>query len=126
MSKAAKDEAVCTLAALLLKDAGAEITADKLNEVITASGNSVEKYWPGMFASLLAKVNVDSLIASSTAPGAGGSGGGGGGAAAAAPASAGGDKKEEKKEKKEEKKEEPAETVSSADLFGGGGGGGKY
>ena len=115
LSKEAKDEAVCTLAALLLHDAGAEITADKLNEVITASGNSVEKYWPGMFAGLVAKVNVAELIKSSTAPGAGGAG-----PAAAAPAAEAKAEKKEEKPKKEEKKEEPAE-VGGADLFGGGG-----
>lgn len=119
MSKSAKDEAVCTLAALILHDAGAEITADKLNEVITASGNSVEKYWPGMFAGLVAKADVASLIKSSTAPGSGSAAPAAGGAAPAAGA------KEEKKEKKEEKKEEPAEVVTGGDLFGGGGGG-KY
>jgi large subunit ribosomal protein LP1 len=121
MSKEAKDEAVCTLAALLLHDAGAEINADKLNEVITASGNSVEKYWPGMFAGLVSKVDVPALITASTAPSAGGSGGG----AAAAPAAAAKTEKKEEKPKKEEKKEEAVE-VGGADLFGGGGGGGKY
>jgi len=119
LSKEAKDEIVTTLAALLLHDAGAEVTGDKINEVITASGNSVEKYWPGMFAGLVAKTKIDDLIASSTAPGAGGNGGG---AAAAAPAA--GDNKDakaaDKKEAKPEKKEEAAEVdVGGGDLFGG-------
>jgi len=121
MSKESKDEAVTTLAALLLFDAGAEVTADKLNEVISASGNSVEKYWPGMFAGLVGKADINSLIAASTAPGASGGGGG------AAPAAAAGGAKEEKKDAKpakEEKKEEAVE-VTGGDLFGGGGGG-KY
>lgn len=123
LSKSSKDEIVTTLAALLLHDAGAEITGDKLNEVITASGNSVEKYWPGMFAGLLAKADIAALIASSTAPGAGGSAAPAAGGAAPA---AGGDKKDAKAEKKEEKKEEAAEIdVGGGDLFGGGGGG-KY
>jgi large subunit ribosomal protein LP1 len=123
LSKEGKDEVVTTLAALLLHDAGAEITSDKISEVISASGNSVEKYWPGMFAGLLAKADVSALISSSTAPGAGGGGGGAPAAAGAAPAA---EKKDEKKEKKEEKKEEPAAEVAGAgDLFGGGGGG-KY
>jgi large subunit ribosomal protein LP1 len=116
MSKEAKDEAVTTLAALLLHDAGAEVTADKLNEVITASGNSVEKYWPGMFAGLVAKTDIPALIKSSTAPG-----GGGGGAAPAAAAGAAGkeEKKDDKKaEKKEEKNEEAAEVDLSGPMFG--------
>lgn len=123
LSKEGKDEVVTTLAALLLHDAGAEVTSDKISEVISASGNSVEKYWPGMFAGLLAKADIAALIASSTAPGSGGGGGGAAPAAGGAPAAA--DKKEEKKEKKEEKKEEPAEVAGAGDLFGGGGGG-KY
>jgi len=123
LSKSSKDEIVTTLAALLLHDAGAEITGDKISEVISASGNEVEKYWPGMFAGLLAKADIAALIASSTAPGSGGSGAAPAAAAGAA-APAGGDKKEEKK--KEEKKEEAAEIdVGGGDLFGGGGGG-KY
>ena len=121
MSPAEKDERVTTLAALLLHDAGAEVTAERIAEVIEASGNSVAKYWPAMFASLLAKADVNAIIESTTAPGTGGGGGGGGGAAAAP---AGGDKKEEKKEDKKEKekpKEEEA-NVAAGDLFGGGGG----
>ena len=118
LSKESKDEMVTTLATLLLHDAGAEITGDKISEVIEASGNSVEKYWPGMFASLASKADISALISSSTAPGAGGSASGSG--AAAAPAAAPAAKKEEAK--KEEKKEEPAEVAGAGDLFGGGGG----
>lgn len=120
LSKASKDEMVTTLAALLLHDAGAEVTGDKIAEVISASGNDVEKYWPALFAGLLSKVDVDELIKSSTGPGSGGGGGGGGAAPAAG--GGGGDAPAEKKEEK--KKEEPAEIdVGGGDLFGGGGGG---
>ena len=119
LSKASKDEMVTTLSALLLHDAGAEVTAEKLEEVITASGNDVEKYWPDLFANLLGKVDVDELIKSSTGPG---SGGGGGGAAPAAAAAGGAAAPAEAKEEKK-KKEEPAEIdVGGGDLFGGGGG----
>ena len=126
LSPAEHDERVVSLAALLLFDAGAEITADKLSEVIAASGNTVEKYWLGMFAALLAKSDVKAILASTTSPGSGGGGGGGG--AAPAPAAGGGkkdDKKDEKKEKKEEKPKEEEVNVAAGDLFGGGGGG-KY
>jgi ribosomal protein L12E/L44/L45/RPP1/RPP2 len=131
MSKAEHDEKVTTLAALLLIDAGAEVTADKIGEVITASGNSVDKYWPGLFASLLAKADVNAIITSSTAPGAvGGGGGGGGGAAPDAKKDDAkkDDKKggDDKKGKEKEPKEEPVEVAGAGDLFGGGGGGGKY
>lgn len=113
LSKEQKDELVTTLATLLLHDAGAEVTGDKISEVIAASGNSVEKYWPGMFASLVSKTNIDDLIKSSTAPGSGGASK----AAGAAPAAAG---KKDVKPVKEEKKEEPVEVdVGGGDLFGG-------
>ena len=124
LSKESKDEAVTTLAALLLHDAGAEITADKINEVISASGNSVEKYWPGMFAALVAKTDINALITASTAPGASG-GGGGGAAAPAAAAAKGGDKKAADKPAEKPKEKEPEVEVTGGDLFGGGGGG-KY
>lgn len=39
LSKAQKDELVLTYAALLLHDGELEITEEKLNKVITASGN---------------------------------------------------------------------------------------
>jgi ribosomal protein L12E/L44/L45/RPP1/RPP2 len=118
-----RDELAVTLAALLLHDGGAEITADKINVVLSAAGISgVASYLPGMFASLLAKSKVDDLIASSTAPG-GGSSSGAAPAGAAAPAAAGA-KKEEKKEEKKAAKEEEVD-VGGGDLFGGAKGG-KY
>ncbi len=123
LSPQEKDERVTTLAALLLHDAGAEISAEKINEVITASGNSVAKYWPGLFASLLKKTDVGKLIERTSAPG---SGGGAAAPAAAAPAAKGGkEEKEAPKAKEEKKKEEEPADVGGGDLFGGGGGG-KY
>jgi large subunit ribosomal protein LP1 len=91
LSKAQKDELVCTYAALLLHDGELEITEEKLNKVITASGNSVEGYWPGLFAKALRGKDIGALLsnagsASGPAPVAV--------AASAAPA------KEEKKEVK--------------------------
>ena len=71
LSKAQKDELVCTYAALLLNDGELEITEEKLNKVISASGNSVEGYWPGLFAKALKGRNVNDLIsnaAQSAAP----------------------------------------------------------
>ena len=71
LSKQNKDELVCTYAALLLHDGELEITEEKLNKVISASGNSVEGYWPGLFAKALKGRNVNDLIsnaAQSAAP----------------------------------------------------------
>jgi large subunit ribosomal protein LP1 len=62
LSKAQKDELVCTYAALLLHDGELEITEEKLNKVITASGNSVEGYWPGLFAKALRGKDIGALL----------------------------------------------------------------
>jgi large subunit ribosomal protein LP1 len=75
LSKAQKDELVVTYAALLLHDGELEITEEKLNKVISASANSVEGYWPGLFAKALKGRNINDLIANA-------------GASASAPASA--------------------------------------
>ena len=50
ISKAEHDELVCVYAGLLLWDDKVEITADKLNKVIAASGNQVDAYYPEFFA----------------------------------------------------------------------------
>ena len=72
--------------------------------MIKASGNSVESYWPGLFAQALGQADVGDLIENL-----------GAGAPAAAPA---GDAAEEKVEEapKEEKKEE-VEDVAIAGVF---------
>mmetsp|Transcript_18376 Transcript_18376/g.37277 ORF Transcript_18376/g.37277 Transcript_18376/m.37277 type:complete len:124 (-) Transcript_18376:62-433(-) len=111
LSKVEHDEACVTYASLILKDAGAEITADKINELIANSGNEVESYWPMLFAQLFEKNDIDELIKNTTAPGSGG--GGGGGAAAA-----GGDAGEAAPEKEEEKAEPAAVDMGGGDLFG--------
>ena len=67
LSKAQKDELVCTYAALLLNDGELEITEEKLNKVISASGNSVEGYWPGLFAKALKGRNINDLISNAAA-----------------------------------------------------------
>lgn len=67
LSKQNKDELVVTYAALLLHDGDLEITEEKLNKVISASGNSVEGYWPGLFAKALKGRNVNDLISNAAA-----------------------------------------------------------
>jgi large subunit ribosomal protein LP1 len=100
----AVSELACTYAALILHDDGIPITADKIATLVKAANVTVDAYWPGLFAKLLEKRNVDDLITSV------GSGGGGGGAVmAAAPAAGGAAAAESKEEKKEEKKEEEKE-----------------
>jgi large subunit ribosomal protein LP1 len=64
MNKAEHDELCCVYAALLLFDDKVDITADKLNKVITASGNQVEGYYPEFFAKYLSSVDLNALISS--------------------------------------------------------------
>ena len=67
LSKTQKDELVVTYAALLLHDGELEITEEKLNKVISASGNSVDGYWPGLFAKALRGRNINDLISNAAA-----------------------------------------------------------
>lgn len=69
-----KDEFVTSLAALVLYDGEAEITADNIRTVLSASNNSVAPYWPALFGNFLKNGNAERLVFSV------------GGAAAAAPA----------------------------------------
>ena len=55
----------------------------KLSQVIKASGNSVESYWPGLFAKALEGQNIKELLSN---VGSGAPAGGAGSAGGAAPA----------------------------------------
>ena len=115
ISKAEHDELCCVYAGLLLFDDGIEITADKIEKIIKASGNEVDGYYPEFFAKYLAKADIKSML--TVTPAAGG--------AAAAPAE---EHKEEKKDdkkggKKDDKKggkpkEEEEEDIGFGDIFG--------
>merc|ERR1712080_10047 len=108
LPKADHDELCCSYAALMLHDDGLEITAEKLSKVIKASGNSVEPYWPMLFAEALKSANIgDPLTNVASAAPAGGP----------AAAAAGGAPAEDVKEKEEKKKEEE-EAVDMGGLFG--------
>ena len=98
----------CTYAALILHDDGQEVTADKISEVVKASGLEIEPYWAGLFAKFLEQKSVGDLIST---VGAGGGGGGGGGAAGGA----GGDAGAEAAPAEEEEEEEEADM--DFDLF---------
>ena len=96
-----KDELVCSYAALLLQDDGQEITSDAINKIIKASGNTVEAYWPALFAKAIAGTNITEILNNvGSAPAA----------ASAAPTAA------PVAEKKEEK---PKEEVAEVNLKGG-------
>ncbi|XP_051137986.1 60S acidic ribosomal protein P1-like [Andrographis paniculata] len=98
-------EIACSYAALILHDDGIPVTAEKIAKLVDAANVTVESYWPGLFAKLCEKRNIEDLITNVGSGGGGGaavavaapSGGDAGGAAAAAAPAA-----EEKKEEKEE------------------------
>merc|ERR1711957_963423 len=94
-----KDDVVCTYAALILQDDNVPITAENINKLLSASGNKVEAFWPGLVAGLLEGQDVKALLL------AGGGGGGGGGGAAAAP------------EPEEEEEDEEEECDMGFSLF---------
>ena len=98
----------CTYAALILHDDGQEVTADKISEVVKASGLELEPYWAGLFAKFLEEKSVGDLISN---VGAGGGGGGGSRAAGGA----GGDAGAEAAPAEEEEEEEEADM--DFDLF---------
>ncbi|GAB4861530.1 hypothetical protein Ancab_036720 [Ancistrocladus abbreviatus] len=96
-------EQACTLACLILHDDGIPVTAEKIAALIKAANVSVESYWPGLFAKLVEKRNIEDLIMNV------GAGGGAPVAVAAAPGGGAGGAAPAAEEKKEEKKEEPKE-----------------
>ena len=108
LSKAEHDELCCSYAALMLHDDGIELTAEKLEKVITASGNKVEPYWPMLFTKALKGANIGDMLTNiaAAAPAAG-----------AGPVAAGGAAAVEEAPKEEVKEEE--EDVDMGGLFGG-------
>ncbi|KAF8008362.1 hypothetical protein BT93_K2131 [Corymbia citriodora subsp. variegata] len=97
----ATGELACTYAVLILHDDGIPVTAEKIATVVKAANVSIESYWPGLFAKLAEKRNIDDLVTNV------GSGGGAAPIAVAAPA--GGAAPDAAAPAAEEKKEEPKE-----------------
>eukprot|EP00027_Filamoeba_sp_ATCC50430_P010639 CAMPEP_0168563416 /NCGR_PEP_ID=MMETSP0413-20121227/12665_1 /TAXON_ID=136452 /ORGANISM="Filamoeba nolandi, Strain NC-AS-23-1" /LENGTH=111 /DNA_ID=CAMNT_0008594949 /DNA_START=125 /DNA_END=460 /DNA_ORIENTATION=+ len=104
-------ELACTYAALILADEKVPVTADKLNALLKAANVTVAPFWPGLFARVLEKRDVEELILSS---GSGPAAPAAAAATTAAPAQAA-EKKEEKK--KEEKKKESSDDNMGFGLF---------
>ena len=82
------NEASCVYAALILKDEGIEITADKLSAIIKASGVEVEGIWPSIFAKALKGKDLDALLFAVGSAPAGGAVAAAGGSAPAGGAAA--------------------------------------
>ena len=108
VSKNEHDELVCGYAALILQDAGSEITSDNIAKLISESGNEVEAYWPPLFAKAVSGLNLTDLLSNV----------GGGAGGAAAPAAGDGAAEEAPAEEEEEPQEEEAD-VNMGDIFGG-------
>ncbi|KAI4735289.1 hypothetical protein E4T45_15116 [Aureobasidium sp. EXF-8846] len=93
-------ELASSYAALILADEGIEITADKLNTLISAAKLEVEPIWTSLFAKALEGKDVKELLLNV------GSGSGAAAAPAAGGAAAGGAAEDAPAEEKAEEKEE--------------------
>ena len=56
LSDAQKQELVASLSAIVVGSSGADVTAEALNAVATASGNNLSEAWASVFAGIVAKV----------------------------------------------------------------------
>ena len=107
ISKAEHDELCCGYAALVLQDEGTEVNSDNISKLISASGNEVESYWPGLFAKAVCTLDLTEILSNV-----------GTGGAAAGPAAAGAVAEEVEAEEEKEPQEEEAD-VDMGDIFGG-------
>ncbi|EEY64422.1 uncharacterized protein PITG_15638 [Phytophthora infestans T30-4] len=113
ITKEQHDELCVAYASMILFDAEHEITSESIQQVVTASGNEVEPYWPTLFASLLSKEGKALELISTGGAAAGGAAAASGAAAGAAGA------EEEKVEEKAKEEEEEADLGGGMDMFGG-------
>ncbi|EGC28794.1 hypothetical protein DICPUDRAFT_159715 [Dictyostelium purpureum] len=100
MSEIKVEELACIYSGLLLQDDNIEITDAKIKTLLEAAGVTVAPFWPGLYARLLAKTNIEDLLLNAGSSGAAAAPVAA--AAAAAPAAA----EQKAAPKKEEKKEE--------------------
>merc|ERR1711918_176297 len=106
--KMSTSQLACTYAALILHDEGMAINVDNLKALTSASGATVESYWPMLFEKALGGKDINDLITTVSSSGGRGGGGGVGGAV---------------EEAAEEAKEEEKKESSSSDEGGMCGGG---
>eukprot|EP01127_Copromyxa_protea_P006058 TRINITY_DN1586_c0_g1_i1.p1 TRINITY_DN1586_c0_g1~~TRINITY_DN1586_c0_g1_i1.p1 ORF type:complete len:107 (-),score=45.07 TRINITY_DN1586_c0_g1_i1:44-364(-) len=102
------EELATTYAALLLHDAGVEVTAELLTAITASANVKVSNFWPAFYEKALKTNNLDTIISNvgtgSAAPAAASAG-----AAAAAPAAA--------VEAAKEPSSESEEEMDGFDLF---------
>lgn len=58
----ASPELACIYAAFILNDDGIEITKEKINSILNASGVNVESYWTELFAEYFKNHDISELI----------------------------------------------------------------
>ncbi|KAE8366932.1 60s acidic ribosomal protein-domain-containing protein [Aspergillus caelatus] len=96
-------ELACSYAALILADDGIEVTADKLQTLLTAAKvQEVEPIWTSIFAKALEGKDIKELLTNVGSAGAAAPAGGAAAGGAAAPAEAAAEEKEEEKEESDE------------------------
>ncbi|POM73749.1 60S acidic ribosomal protein P1-alpha 1 [Phytophthora palmivora] len=112
ITKEQHDELCVAYASMILFDGEHEITSEAIQQIVNASGNEVEPYWPTLFASLLSKEGkILELIST---------GGAAAGGAAAAPGAAGAEGAEAaQEEEKAVVEEEEVDMGGGMDMFGG-------
>mmetsp|Transcript_99179 Transcript_99179/g.137773 ORF Transcript_99179/g.137773 Transcript_99179/m.137773 type:complete len:120 (+) Transcript_99179:45-404(+) len=103
---AQKEDMAVSLAVLLIKDAGKDLTKENLDTVVGAAGIKVQAYWSALFSKLLTDKDLDEILLK---PGVGGPAPGAAGAAGAAEAAP---------VEEEEEEEEEEESVAAAGMFG--------
>ncbi|CAI5706881.1 hypothetical protein KXD40_006073 [Peronospora effusa] len=111
ITKEQHDELCVAYASMILFDGEHEITSEAIMNVLQASGNEVELYWPSLFSSLLSKEGKILELISSGGPSSG--------AAAAAPGAAAGGAEDVKVEEKVVEEEEEIDMGGGMDMFGG-------
>ena len=62
LSKEEHDELSCVYASLILQDENIEVTSDKLGKLLSVTRNTVEPYWPSLFAKALKGMKVLDLV----------------------------------------------------------------
>ncbi|OGM41770.1 hypothetical protein ABOM_009271 [Aspergillus bombycis] len=96
-------ELACSYAALILADDGVEVTADKLQTLLTAAKvQEVEPIWTSIFAKALEGKDIKDLLTNVGSAGAAAPAGAAAAGGAAAPAEAAAEEKEEEKEESDE------------------------
>ncbi|TDH73707.1 hypothetical protein CCR75_008708 [Bremia lactucae] len=114
ISKEQHDELCVAYASMILFDAEHEITSQSIEQIVQASGNEVEPYWPTLFSSLLSKEGKVLEIISS-----------GGAVAGGAPSTTGPstgsscEVDEKVVEKSKEEEDDAADLGGGIDMFGG-------